>query len=139
VAYVRFLLGAGESANWPAATKAVSEWFPKHERGWAVALFDSGSSVGGAIAPALVVWLYLHFRSWRPAFLIIGALGFFWLIGWRRFHYPPQCHPRISQAEKEMILSDKLDVEHAATCFFQARSIRTFGFRPPHRWLASWI
>jgi MFS transporter, ACS family, aldohexuronate transporter len=50
--FFRFLLGAGESANWPAATKAVSEWFPKHERGWAVALFDSGSSVGGAIAPA---------------------------------------------------------------------------------------
>jgi MFS transporter, ACS family, aldohexuronate transporter len=111
--FFRFLLGAGESANWPAATKAVSEWFPKHERGWAVALFDSGSSVGGAIAPALVVWLYLHFRSWRPAFLIIGALGFLWLIGWRRFYYPPQCHPRISQAEKEMILSDKLHVEHA--------------------------
>jgi ACS family hexuronate transporter-like MFS transporter len=46
----RFLLGAGESGNWPGATKAVSEWFPKHERGLATALFDSGSSLGGAIA-----------------------------------------------------------------------------------------
>jgi MFS transporter, ACS family, hexuronate transporter len=57
-AVFRFLLGAGESANWPAATKAVSEWFPKRERGWAVALFDSGSSIGGAIAPLLVIGLY---------------------------------------------------------------------------------
>ena len=53
----RFLLGAGEAANWPAATKAVGEWFPRRERGLAVALFDSGSSIGAAIAPALVQFL----------------------------------------------------------------------------------
>src|SRR5262245_66294937 len=46
----RFLLGLGESANWPGATKAVAEWFPKRESGWAVALFDSGSSIGAALA-----------------------------------------------------------------------------------------
>ena len=74
-AFFRFLLGCGEAANWPGATKTVSEWFPKSERGWAVALFDSGSSVGGAIAPALVVWLYHSFGSWRPAFVITGLLG----------------------------------------------------------------
>src|ERR1700758_4582938 len=50
----RFLLGAGESGNWPGATKAVAEWFPKHERGMATAFFDSGSSIGGAIAPFVV-------------------------------------------------------------------------------------
>src|SRR5262249_49956209 len=66
----RFLLGAGEAANWPGATKAVSEWFPARERGLAVALFDSGSAIGGAVAPALVVWLFHTFGSWRPAFLI---------------------------------------------------------------------
>src|SRR6516225_12278741 len=55
----RFLLGAGESANWPAATKAVSEWFPKQERALATALFDSGSSIGAAVAPFIVVrWIY---------------------------------------------------------------------------------
>ena len=53
----RFLLGLGESANWPGAAKAVAEWFPKHERGWAVAIYDSGSAIGGAIAPALVLGL----------------------------------------------------------------------------------
>src|SRR5216684_7083125 len=49
----RFLLGVGEAANWPGATKAVAEWFPARERGWAVALFDSGSSFGAAIAVVL--------------------------------------------------------------------------------------
>ena len=68
----RFLLGAGESANWPAATKAVSEWFPKHERGLATALFDSGSSVGGAISPFIVLWIYFRW-GWRPAFIVPGT------------------------------------------------------------------
>ena len=64
----RFLLGVGEAANWPGATKAVAEWFPPQERAWAVALFDSGSAIGGAVAPALVVWLFHVFGTWRPAF-----------------------------------------------------------------------
>src|SRR5215212_779778 len=106
-AFFRFLLGAGESANWPAATKAVSEWFPKKERGWAVALFDSGSSIGAAIAPLLVIGLYKYFGGWRPAFVITGTLGFLWLIAWRMLYHPPESHPRISDAEREMILRDR--------------------------------
>jgi ACS family hexuronate transporter-like MFS transporter len=111
----RFLLGAGEAANWPAATKAVSEWFPKRERGWAVALFDSGSSVGAAVAPALVLWLLVHLGSWRPAFAVTGALGFLWLIAWRRSYHPPESHPRLDPAERRMILADRAeDVPGAA-------------------------
>ncbi|MEP6922802.1 MAG: MFS transporter [bacterium] len=112
-AFFRFLLGAGESANWPAATKAVSEWFPKRERGWAVALFDSGSSVGGAIAPLLVIGLYKYFGSWRPAFVLTGTLGFLWLGAWRLLYHPPETHPRISESEREMIMADRLDQETA--------------------------
>jgi ACS family hexuronate transporter-like MFS transporter len=111
-AFFRFLLGAGESANWPAATKAVSEWFPKKERGWAVALFDSGSSIGGAVAPLLVIGLYKFFGDWRPAFVITGTLGFFWLGAWRMLYYPPEAHPRISDAERKMILSDRVELEN---------------------------
>src|SRR6201981_2067241 len=69
----RFLLGAGESANWPGATKAVSAWFPKRGRGLAAAFFDSGSSIGGAIAPLLVVPIYLRWGR-GPAFIIPGLL-----------------------------------------------------------------
>ena len=110
-AFFRFLLGAGESANWPAATKAVAEWFPKKERGWAVALFDSGSSIGGAIAPLLVIGLYKYFGGWRPAFIITGTLGFLWLGAWRMLYHPPESHPRISHAEREMILADRVENE----------------------------
>lgn len=109
-AFFRFLLGAGESANWPAATKAVAEWFPKKERGWAVALFDSGSSIGGAIAPLLVFGLYQYFGGWRPAFIITGTLGFLWLGAWRILYHPPETHPRISEEEREMILRDRIAV-----------------------------
>lgn len=110
-AFFRFLLGAGESANWPAATKAVAEWFPKKERGWAVALFDSGSSIGGAIAPLLVIGLYKYFGGWRPAFVITGTLGFLWLGAWRMLYHPPESHPRITDAEREMILGDRNELD----------------------------
>jgi MFS transporter, ACS family, hexuronate transporter len=104
----RFFLGAGESANWPAATKAVSEWFPKRERALATAFFDTGSSIGGAVAPFIVLPIYFRW-GWRPAFMIPGALGFFWLIAWRRMYHPPEQHPRISSAELAMIVADKRD------------------------------
>src|SRR4051794_23458254 len=104
----RFLLGAGESANWPAATKAVSEWFPKRERALATALFDSGSSVGGAIAPFLVLGIYYRW-GWRLSFVIPGVLGFLWLILWRKMYYSPSEHPRISAEELQMIRDDSAE------------------------------
>ena len=101
----RFLLGAGESANWPGATKAVSEWFPKRERALATALFDSGSSIGGAVAPFIVFAIYNHW-GWRPAFAIPGMLGFVWLLIWRRAYHLPKDHARVSDQERQMILAD---------------------------------
>jgi ACS family hexuronate transporter-like MFS transporter len=112
-AFFRFLLGTGEAANWPGATKAVSEWFPKRESGWAVALFDSGSSIGGAIAPFLVLWVYHTFGSWRPAFVVTGALGFVWLLLFRWFYRRPEEHPRLSTEEREYILSGRADTSAA--------------------------
>jgi len=108
----RFLLGAGEAANWPGATKAVSEWFPRRQRGLAVALFDSGSSVGAMLAPALLLFLMTRTGGWRPAFVIVGTLGFFWLFLWRRSYHPPEAHPRITEAERAMIAADRAE-EHA--------------------------
>jgi ACS family hexuronate transporter-like MFS transporter len=102
----RFLLGAGESANWPAATKAVSEWFPKQERALATALFDSGSSIGGAIAPFLILPIYFRW-GWRPAFMIPGLLGFLWLIVWHWLYQPPEKHTRVSKSELQYIVGDK--------------------------------
>ena len=77
-----------------------------------MALFDSGSSVGAAVAPALVLFLMAYFGSWRPVFVITGLLGFLWVILWRRSYHPPETHPRITEAERAMILADRA-AEHA--------------------------
>ena len=105
----RFLLGLGEAANWPGATKAVSEWFPRRESGWAVALFDSGSSIGGALAPFIVLGIYHTFGSWRPAFVITGTLGFLWLILFLWLYRRPEEHPLLSPDEREDILQNRGD------------------------------
>jgi len=106
----RFLLGGAESANWPAATKAVSEWFPKEERGLATAFFDSGSSIGGAIAPFIVMFIYFRW-GWRPAVVIPGLLGLLWMLLWRAMYQTPEDHPRITDAEKALIAADKSDIQ----------------------------
>jgi MFS transporter, ACS family, hexuronate transporter len=105
--FFRFLLGAGEAANWPGATKGVSEWFPRKESGWAVALFDSGSSIGGALAPLIVLWIFHLFGSWRPAFILTGALGFCWLLLFRSVYHSPETHPRLSAEERAYILAER--------------------------------
>ena len=75
----RFLLGIGEGFNWPGASKAVAEWFPSQERSLAVAIFDSGSSVGGAIGrdgdsiDRSGFWLAIGFRFFGAAWLCLAA------------------------------------------------------------------
>jgi len=101
-AIFRFLLGIGEGCNWPGASKAVAEWFPAKERGVAVAIFDSGSSVGGAVAAITVPWVAITL-GWRYAFVVSGVLGFLWLALWLRVYYPLNRHPRLTSEERELI------------------------------------
>jgi ACS family hexuronate transporter-like MFS transporter len=101
-AIFRFLLGIGEGCNWPGASKAVAEWFPAKERGVAVAIFDSGSSVGGAVAAITVPWIAITL-GWRYAFVVSGVLGFLWLALWLRVYYPLNRHPRLTSEEKDLI------------------------------------
>jgi ACS family hexuronate transporter-like MFS transporter len=98
----RFLLGMGEGCNWPGASKTVAEWFPAKERGVAVAIFDSGSSVGGAIAALAVPWVAI-LLGWRYAFVLSGFLGFVWLIAWLAVYHPLDRHPRMSNEEHALI------------------------------------
>ncbi|HKD05350.1 MAG TPA: MFS transporter [Bryobacteraceae bacterium] len=79
--FFRFLLGAGEAGNWPAAIRIVAEWFPARERALASGVFNSGSAAGAILAPPLVAWTLLRF-GWRYAFAGIGILGFIWLTFW---------------------------------------------------------
>jgi ACS family hexuronate transporter-like MFS transporter len=121
----RFLLGLGESANWPAATKAVAEWFPKQERALATAFFDSGSSIGGAIAPFIVLSIYSHW-GWRPAIAVPGLLGFLWILVWRKIYYSPESHPLISGAERNMLAQDKLDLKTGSGSRLRWRDLLKF-------------
>jgi ACS family hexuronate transporter-like MFS transporter len=129
----RFLLGAAESANWPAATKAVAEWFPRRESGWAVALFDSGSSIGGALAPAIVLGIVAVTGSWRPAFIGTAALGVIWLFLFRTIYDSPDRHPRLSADERALILAGRASGSSSSA---EAQAALPYGtiLRLPQTW-----
>ncbi len=98
----RFFLGLGESANFPAAVKSVSEWFPPKERAFAIGLFNSGSTVGAILAPIIVSGITVAFH-WRLAFIITGALGFIWVIFWILFYQHPTKQKKLSKKEFDYI------------------------------------
>jgi ACS family hexuronate transporter-like MFS transporter len=84
----RFLLGMGEAGNWPAAVKVVAEWFPVRERALASGIFNSGATIGVIVAPPVIATIVLGL-GWQAAFLLIGALGFLWLIAWLAIYRTP--------------------------------------------------
>jgi len=98
----RALLGIGESGNFLAAEKAISEWFPPKERAFANGLVNAAAATGAIVAPPLIVYIYSHF-GWRMAFVITGAMGFVWLYFWFKWYYVPARHPRVTVEEREML------------------------------------
>ena len=101
----RLALGIGESGNFPAAIKTISEWFPRKERALATGIFNSGSNIGAIVAPLLVPIIALNF-GWQAAFIITGLLGFIWLFFWLRLMKRPEEHPGINAAELDLIKAD---------------------------------
>jgi ACS family hexuronate transporter-like MFS transporter len=99
LAVFRLLLGAGEGGGFPAATRAVAEWFPVKERSTAMGVINTGTAVGMIVAPPLIAGVLL-FASWRWIFFITGAAGLLWTLWWRRDYFPPEEHPRLSDAER---------------------------------------
>ncbi len=105
---VRFALGVAEGGNFPAAVKAVTEWFPKRERALAVGIFNAGSNVGALVTPFIVPWLTIKF-GWPAAFLATGMLGVGWLFAWWASYAEPARHRRVSATELAFIRSDPPD------------------------------
>ena len=105
---MRFFLGIGQSANFPAAVKTVAEWFPKKERALATGWFNTGSNVGAIITP-LIVPAIAYKWNWKAAFIATGMLGFIWLIFWWVYYKKPEKSKVISDSEKRYILSDDED------------------------------
>ncbi|HRE82609.1 MAG TPA: MFS transporter [Opitutaceae bacterium] len=95
----RFLFGAGEAGCFPNVTKVFTIWLPSNERVRAQGILWLSARWGGAFTPLLVVWV-LSFMSWRAAFVLFGALGIFWAIGFYRwFRDRPADHPEVNAAE----------------------------------------
>ncbi len=111
VKIVRFVLGLGESANFPSAIKTIAEWFPKKERSHASGIFNAGTNVG-IIITALTVPFIIHHWGWRTAFIITGILGFILLVVWRLTYTRPEENKKLSARELSYINSDN---EPAAT------------------------
>jgi MFS transporter, ACS family, aldohexuronate transporter len=99
-------LGLSEGGNFPAAIKAVALWFPKRERAFATAIFNSGTNVGAIVAPA-VIPLIAFSLGWRWAFVFAGLLGFLWLLLWLPFYDVPEKIKNLDPAELDHILSDR--------------------------------
>lgn len=104
----RFMLGLGESGNFPAAIKTVAEWFPRKERALATGLFNAGSNVGAVLAPLTVPWIYARW-GWRWAFMSTGFLSAAWLLAWLITYRPPRKHPWLSPRELAYIVADPVD------------------------------
>lgn len=102
----RSALGFGEAGVFPASLKTVAEWFPQKERALATGIFNAGTNFGAILTPLFVPWVTIHL-GWRWAFLITGALGFFWLLVWLAVYRKPEEHPRCSAAELAYIRSDR--------------------------------
>lgn len=104
----RSVLGLAEGGSFPAAIKAVTEWFPKEQRAFATGLFNVGSNVGAIACPLLVPWLANKW-GWQGAFIATGAIGFVWVIFWAWLYRSPDHHPFVSAAELAYIRKDPPD------------------------------
>jgi ACS family hexuronate transporter-like MFS transporter len=102
---VRFALGLGESGNFPAALKAIAEWFPQQERALATGIFVAGSNVGAIITPLIVPFIAYRW-GWRAAFIVTGSFSIVWLVLWLKEYRRPQEHPKLSADELAFIRGD---------------------------------
>lgn len=104
--FSRAILAVGEAGNFPAAIKATAEYFPKKERSFATGIFNSGTNVGAILAPLSVPWMAKTW-GWQSTFIVIGAIGFLWLIFWWMYYERPEDQKRLSPEEFDYIRSDR--------------------------------
>jgi MFS transporter, ACS family, aldohexuronate transporter len=102
----RVALGVSEGGNFPSAIKAVALWFPKRERAFATAIFNSGANVGAIVAPATIP-IIAYSLGWRWAFIFAGIAGFLWILFWIPLYDVPERRRRVSAGEMELIRSDR--------------------------------
>jgi MFS family permease len=99
----RLLLGLGEGATFPTATRAMSNWTAANRRGFAQGITHAFSRIGNAVTPPIVTWLMVAL-SWRWSFIILGVVSFIWAVVWGwYFRDNPRDHAKITTAEVEIL------------------------------------
>jgi len=110
----RGLLGVAEAGNWPGAVKNNAEWFPIKERALAQGIFNAGAGIGSIIAAPVIAELFGAY-GWQITFLIIGVIGFIWIVPWVVINKSlPANHPWITDEEREHILADQQTSQDSA-------------------------
>ncbi|OYX55569.1 MAG: MFS transporter [Brevundimonas subvibrioides] len=116
--FARVALGIGEGGGFPAGIKAVTEWFPKKERAFAVGIFNAGTNIGAIITPLIIpfiasIWLgTVAEPNWQMALIIVGVAGFIWVPIWFAVYKRPGEHSRVTPAELNWIAQDAPDPVH---------------------------
>ncbi len=112
--FSRAVLAFGEAGNFPAAIKTTAEYFPKKERSLATGIFNSGTNVGAILAPLTVPWIQKNW-GWDWAFIIMGIIGFLWLIFWFLYYEKPEKQKRLSPNELDYIKSGEEEIKIETT------------------------
>ena len=95
----RVLLGLGEGATFPTATRALADWMPAEKRGFAQGITHAFARLGNFFTPGLVAWL-IKIGSWRTSFIVLGGVSLIWsLAWWFYFRDDPSTHRGITQRE----------------------------------------
>jgi MFS family permease len=102
----RMLMGIGEAFGFPVGNRAIREWAPHGERGFATAIFSSGQAFGTAITSIATAWL-ITIVGWRAAFILLGILGFVWVAVWLVFYHDPVRAWWLSKTEREFVLAER--------------------------------
>lgn len=99
------ILAFGQAGNFPAAVKVTAEYFPKRDRAYTISIFNNGAAVGALIAPIVIPLLANQF-GWEMAFIMVGAVGYLWMLLWIIFYVRPQRNEYVNEAEYKYIQQD---------------------------------
>jgi sugar phosphate permease len=100
---VRLVLGFGEGAAFPTATRAMAAWMPAERWGFAQGITHSASRIGNALTPPLIAVL-IGLVSWRGSFVVVGAVSLIWMVVWVLFYRDdPRRHPRVTEGELALL------------------------------------
>lgn len=106
----RVILSIGQSANFPAAISVTTAFFPKKDRAFAISLFNTGASVGALFAPITIPTL-AKFFGWEMAFIVVGTVGYAWVLAWMLSYYKPSNNHYVNVAELNYIQQDEDSLE----------------------------